>query len=240
MVLREPGVALLRTSVHAQVAADPQKRRVQVGPEPRRDVSRKPPFPGANSEQEILANIRYGVRASRLDAVSGYEALVQKGALAVRRILSVESDVTGDYHVVEFDTLSGEPFANVIVGKDGWLRLIGDARGGRPASAPNLDDVVRRLTRRFGPTRAKYYYAYNNVQGHASNESVPLIQAETPRGRILVDFELNMYTERLEKYKGSRQSETLMLGEKRRGETWLAKSDGIATLKLIGSLRGPQ
>lgn len=206
----------------------------QMSPE----VARRPPYPRATSSDKILANILFAARQMKLPEQFGSELYAEDDALVVARILDVKSEVTEDYYVVELDDKAGNPYSDVLISKTGWLKSIADVRMGRQASVPDIHEVAARLRAKFkGPITVEYYYAGGNVQGPSGSEYIPLIKAETSDGTILVDMNLEMYRENLlEKFGASREAETMDLGRKRRGQLFLVKRDGIATVTKLGRL----
>jgi hypothetical protein len=163
------------------------------GPSPNPKV-RRPPFPNGRLPEEILANLSYGIKQMRLDEAPGREAL--GGSLVAGRILDVTSDIMADYYVVELVAAGGGPLADVAIGKDGFVLSVWNYQPGAPRRlAPDLDDVKSKLTRRFGSAEAKYYHTTTNIEIAGGSVYVPLIAADTPRGRVFVNSNLDLYVE---------------------------------------------
>jgi len=223
------------TSGRIEVVGRPAQSRFQSEPA---TSGPAPPFPNATRNDEILANVAFGIQRMRIDQLKDGEAL--REAVKARRILDVLSEgVTSDYYVVELIHGDGRPLADVLVGRDGHVWSVWLFRPDVPRHlAPDLEHVSKRLSQRYGPTQARYYHAVNNLEVAGGSQYVPLIVAATPRGRFFVNSHGEIFIEEsFEKYERSPSEETRDIWNKRPGQRWLLKKDGIATMKKIGELR---
>jgi|RhiMethySRZTD1v2_1073278.scaffolds.fasta_scaffold03035_7 hypothetical protein len=204
------------------------------GPSPNAKV-RRPPFPNGRLPQEILANISYGIKQMRMDEAPGLGAL--GGPLVAGRILDVKSDVVDDYYVVELVATNGQPLADVAIGKNGVVMSVWQYQPGAPRPlAPDLDDVKVRLTRRFGSADARYYHTMTNIEVSGGSVYVPLVAADTPRGRVYVNSSLDMFVE--ESFKPFTRSKEQEFEEfkKTKPEHFRATKTGVGTLRKLGKL----
>lgn len=212
-------------SVHPQ--------RQSPAPRTLRDM---PPFPLSVQEDDIVANIIWGLGRTRMD--KELESALRTGGAVAKRVLYVESELTpAHYFIVEIDTPAGIPFRNVIVSRDGWLWSIGQLAKGRQAPLRKLSDAANRLTSKFGPiARTSYYHAGNNLE-RGGSLYLPLIKAETPSGVVFLTSNGDIYVEdSFEVYQGRREEATVNLEAKRPGQQWLVKKTGIGSVRKIGAL----
>jgi len=196
---------------------------------------RRPPFPNGRLPQEILANIAFGIKEMRMDEAPGLDAL--GGPLAAGRILDVKSDVVDDYYVVELVATNGQPLADVAIGKNGRVMSVWHYQPGAPRRlAPDLDQVKEKLTRRFGSAEARYYHTMTNIEVSGGSVYVPLVMADTPRGRIYVNSNLEMYIE--DSFKPFTRAPAQEFEEFQRAKPtqFRATKKGVGTLRKLGTL----
>jgi hypothetical protein len=199
-----------------------------------------PPYPDAAAPDKILANVLYGARQMKLPAVEGTELFGKDDALVIARILDVfGQDFIEDYYIVQLNDKAGRAYADVAVSRKGWIKSVADVRAGRVRNVHSLDEVTIALRKRFGdPVNAQYYFAGGNIGAGRGSEYLPLIKAQTPDGVVFVDVLREMYREQsLQKYGPSIADDTQDLAIKRRGEYFMVRRDGIATMVKIGTLQ---
>ena len=196
---------------------------------------RRPPFPNGRLPHEILANISSGIKDMRMDEAPGLDAL--GGPLVAGRILEVTSDVVADYYVVELVATNGQPLADVAISTDGRVMSVWPFQPGAPRPlAPDLNDVKTKLARRFGSAEARYYHTMTNIAVSGGSVYVPLVAADTPRGRIYVNSDLDMYVEdSFTRYTRSKEQEFEEL-RKAKPEHFRATKTGIGKLRKLGTL----
>jgi hypothetical protein len=160
-----------------------------------RTLADAPPFPGTNDPGEILANIQHAIRQIGLNKDSAsHEAMLH--APRLRRLLDVTSERWDDYYVVELADPAGKLIGIVGMRKNGKLYTSWGAEGTTPfRSVPDLPPVSRALSARFNASRSYYYHPMPTNIPAASNPLLPLIAADTPGGRVLVDTDFNVYRE---------------------------------------------
>ena len=225
-----PGEPVQGSGADASSAAAAQGRGPVANPKVRR-----PPFPNGRLPQEILANISYGIKEMRMDQAPGLDAL--GGPLAAGRILDVTSDVVDDYYVVELVATNGQPLADVAVAKNGKVMSVWHYQPGAPRRlAPDLDDVKEKLTRRFGSASARYYHTATNIEVSGGSVYVPLVMADTPRGRIYVNSDLDMYTEDSFKPFTRPMAQEYEEFNRTKPAQFRATKKGVGTLRKLGKL----
>jgi hypothetical protein len=157
--------------------------------------TRKPPFPGTRNPHEILANLRFAMMETQMYKRPGLEALLDLDAIRGRRVVEVQSeDPGGDYFIVDVDTKAGAPLVTVLMRKASglWMSLL-DYQEGRTYRLPVLASVSAGLKERFGAGNARYFFTPSNL-GRVDPYH-PLIVADTPKGRVLVNCDLEVFVE---------------------------------------------
>lgn len=156
------------------------------------------PFPGTKKVDEILANVRAVIIRRGLYRQRGLQRLLDTKSVVVSRLIEVDtSPELKPYYLIYVDTLAGSAIA--IVGLEiqtGEFVVLANHvdEPERPKLVPELSSVASALAARYGgPVSARYFWGPNDFQG---SYFVPLVIAETPRGRVVVDRHLDTFEER--------------------------------------------
>lgn len=182
-------------------AAATEKQGLRLFPTPKTTRPRKrlpPPFPGATKLDQILENVRIALIAQGKDDTPGLEILRHFSKIKVSRFFEVERDSDENYYWVELDRPDDVPLLTVLVGRTSGL-LVADAldylvKGRRPRRVPDLDEVEEPLRVQYGATRPRYFLEFKQNLG-TTDFFLPMISADTPKGRLLVTGAMEVFEE---------------------------------------------
>lgn len=115
--------------------------------------------------------------------------------------------------------------------------LLGDVREGRRHTIPVLDSVSARLSERYRAVNARYFLTVSNL-GRA-DPIQPLIVADTPNGRVIVNSDLEVFEEVGFERDPPGLSESAMV-ERRSNQSktgsYLVKKDGVVRFRRAGTI----
>jgi hypothetical protein len=165
---------------------------------PRPGTAAKPPYPGATTVDRILENIRAGLVGWGSDRRIPLDLHRDRSKIVVSRFFEVEGDTRDDnYYWVDLDRQDGAPLLTAMVFRESGM-LFGLSHvfpdGKRHYRLPVLEEVQKRLAETYGSAHAKYYFTLGTSFGVVMYE-MPMIAAQTPRGRVIVTWDCNVFEE---------------------------------------------